>query len=283
MASALEFSKFVVAAFLHRSWKQLGYLYKTYMLLAVIVLSGITSMGIFGFLSDAYQASAVDLSANQIQIESTQAELARTTEELNRINRSLDEIPNTRVTKKMQAHKDVEPMIQQLNHKSEDLANQLKQLDLKNLDVKMKVGPLVYVAKAFKQDIDTVVKWLILVFVGVFDPLAICLVIAASEALKTTQEKSETTQKTTTAMTAVTTVPTQEISPLLRKNPPSEVLAQAVAEMKATAQATNHTHTHTPTVTSALHATAQEILPVAPTSENAIQMRFVDESPREKS
>jgi hypothetical protein len=48
----------------------------------------------------------------------------------------------------------------------------------------MKVGPLIYVARAFNKDIDTVVKWLILVFVGVFDPLAICLVIATSEALK---------------------------------------------------------------------------------------------------
>ena len=53
MAASLEFSKFVVAAFLHRTWKQLNFLFRTYLLLSVIVLSVITSMGIFGFLSDA--------------------------------------------------------------------------------------------------------------------------------------------------------------------------------------------------------------------------------------
>jgi hypothetical protein len=141
-------------------------------------------MGIFGYLSDAYQTSSVDLMSTQIKLDALKSEQDRNTNEIARMNRAIDEIPASRVTKKILARKEAEPLIRSLTHQSDVLADQMKQLELKNLDVKMKVGPLIYVSKAFHQDVDTVVKWLILVFVGVFDPLAICLVIALSEALK---------------------------------------------------------------------------------------------------
>ena len=64
------------------------------------------------------------------------------------------------------------------------------QADLKILEVKQKVGPLIYIARAFNMDLDTVVKYLILVFVVVFDPLAICLVIATSDSFETRKRKS---------------------------------------------------------------------------------------------
>ena len=183
MASALEFSKFVVAAFLHRAWSQLNGLYRTYLLLAVIVLSGITSMGIFGFLSDAYQTSSVDLVTNQIKIDALKAEQQRNTDEIARINRGVDEIPVERIGRKLRARKDAEPLIRSLTQKTDQIADQIKQMDLAIVDTKTKVGPI-YVSRAFNRDVDTVVKWLILVFVSVFDPLAICLVIATSEAVK---------------------------------------------------------------------------------------------------
>jgi hypothetical protein len=184
MASALEFSKFVVAAFLHRTWPHLNKFYRTYLLVSVIVLSVITSMGIFGFLSDAYQTSSVDLESNQIKIDAMKAEQLRNTNEIARINKAIDEIPASRISKKILARKESEPLIRELDKKTETLADQIKGMDLKILDVKTKVGPLIYVARAFHQDIDSIVKWLILIFVSVFDPLAICLVIATSEALK---------------------------------------------------------------------------------------------------
>lgn len=184
MASALEFSKIVAAAFLHRCWTELNLIYRTYLLLAVVVLSAITSMGIFGFLSDAYQSSSKDLAANEIKVEAIKSEQRRNSDEIARINRSIEEIPAARVTRKLKARTEAEPMIRELTQKTERLAEEIKQLDLATLDFKSKVGPLIYVARVFKADIDTVVKWLILVFVGVFDPLAICMVIATSEALK---------------------------------------------------------------------------------------------------
>jgi hypothetical protein len=184
MASALEFSKLVAAAFLHRTWAKLNILYRAYLLTAVIVLSAITSMGIFGFLSDAYQSSSKDLAANTIKIEALKAEQTRNLDEIARLNRNIEEIPADRISKKLKARKEAEPLIQELTRKSDLIAKEIEQASLVNLDVKSKVGPLIYIARVFNQDIDTIVKWLILVFVSVFDPLAICLVIATSEALK---------------------------------------------------------------------------------------------------
>lgn len=184
MASALEFSKLVSAAFLHRTWSKLNVLYRAYLLIAVIVLSAITSMGIFGFLSDAYQSSSKDLAADAIKIDALKAEQTRNLNEIVRLNHNIDEIPADRISRKLKARKQAEPMIEELTRKSDQIAKEIERASLRNLDVKSKVGPLIYIARVFNQDIDTIVKWLILVFVSVFDPLAICLVIATSEALR---------------------------------------------------------------------------------------------------
>lgn len=184
MGAALELSKFVAAAFLHRVWNRLNVFYRSYLLLSVIVLSAITSMGIFGFLSDAYQASSSDLQMYAVKINAMKDEQARNNNEIARLNRSVDEIPANRVSKRLELRAQIEPQMKDLLSKNDKAADEIKQMDLKVLEIKNKVGPLIYIAKAFNQDIDTVVKWLILVFVSVFDPLAICLVIATSEALR---------------------------------------------------------------------------------------------------
>jgi hypothetical protein len=182
MAGSLEFSKFVLAAFIHRTWKQLNIIYRTYLLVSIVILSVITSMGIFGFLSDAYQTSSATLNEAQLRIEALKGDQERNKQEIARITRGIDEIPASRVSKKIQARKEAEPMILELTRKTEQIANSINEFDIKILEIKNKVGPLIYVSRAFKIDVDTVVKYLILIFVSVFDPLAICLVIAAGEA-----------------------------------------------------------------------------------------------------
>jgi hypothetical protein len=167
-------------------------IYRTYMLGAVIVLSMITSMGIFGFLSDAYQTSFAELSIQQIKVDSLKAQQTRNLEEIGRINRSIDMIPDNRVSQQIIARQRAEPLIRELVAKNEAIAEQFKLANLKTLDIKTKAGPLVYVAQLFHEEIDTVVKWLILVFVSVFDPLAICLVIATSKALSQKAQNAQT-------------------------------------------------------------------------------------------
>jgi hypothetical protein len=183
MASSLEFAKFVLVAYLHQTWSVLNLIFKTYLLSAIVVLSIVTSMGIFGFLSNAYETTSSTLEGETIKMAALKNELARVNEDIARINRSIDEIPISRITKKMKARAEVEPIIAQLQSKITQLSNSITTADLHILEVRKKVGPLIYIARAFKLDIDTVVKYLILVFVTVFDPLAICLVLATSHSM----------------------------------------------------------------------------------------------------
>jgi hypothetical protein len=183
MAGSLELSKFVLAAYLHRQWKRMNSIYKSYLVSSVVILSLITSMGIFGFLSEAYQSASAILESENIKMQSLQVQVTGAQNEINRLNRSIDEIPANRVTKRIQARKEVEPTISEKTKQIEQLNIQISQAQMTMLEAKKKVGPLIYISKAFNLDIDVVVKYLILIFVLVFDPLAICLVIAISESL----------------------------------------------------------------------------------------------------
>ena len=183
MAMALEFAKFVLSAYLHQRWGSLNIIFRSYLTVAIIVLSVITSMGIFGFLSNAYQSSSVILDAELIKLESLKTQQARNAAEIARINKGIDEIPITRISRKMKVRSEAEPVISDLTKESEKMDITIADTNLRILDVKQKVGPLIYIAKIFNVDIDTIVKYLTLILIFVFDPLAICLVIATSEAL----------------------------------------------------------------------------------------------------
>jgi len=188
MSASLELAKFVLAAYLHQTWSGLNLLFKSYLLGSIVVLSLITSMGVFGFLSNAYQSTTAVLEAENIKLSALRNDLARSNEEMARVTRSIEEIPITRITKRMQARAEAEPVIANLRSKSDAITREITAADLRILEVKKKVGPLIYIARAFKMDIDDVVKYLIMTFVFVFDPLAICLVLATSQALHARRE-----------------------------------------------------------------------------------------------
>lgn len=188
MAAALEVAKFTIAAFLHQVWPRLNILFKAYLLASVVTLSGITSLGIFGFLSDAYQESSTVLESETIKLETLKSNQVRLEQDIERINKSIEEIPDSRISKKMKARAEAEPAILELRKKQETITAEITQASLKVLAVKDKVGPLIYIARVFKMDIDLVVKYLIFAFVLVFDPLALCLVVAFSMALKIRRE-----------------------------------------------------------------------------------------------
>src|SRR5580698_1711472 len=68
MAAALEFSKLVVAGFLYRYWGHINPIMRIYLSAAIVVLVCVTSLGIFGYLSEAYQRSSLDMKTEQIQL-----------------------------------------------------------------------------------------------------------------------------------------------------------------------------------------------------------------------
>lgn len=190
MAGSLEFSKFVLAAYIHQRWSDLNKVFRGYLVFAIVILSLITSMGIFGFLSDAYQSASTAIDTETIKLQAEKNKQLAYTNEIARLNRSIEEIPLTRISKKLRARKEAEPVILDLNTKFNASEKIILDMNIKVLEIKKKVGPLIYISKAFNADIDTVVKYLIFIFVLVFDPLAICLVIATTQALESRKLKS---------------------------------------------------------------------------------------------
>lgn len=184
MAGSLEFAKFVLAAYLHQTWKNLNLAFKIYLTASVVILSTITSIGVFGFLSDAYQSASVSLEEENIKLENLKKQNELFTAEIDRLNYSIEEIPEDRIARKLRARAAAEPKILELTQKIQKGEQDITAANLKVLDVKKKVGPLIFIAKSMNIEIDLVVRYLILIFVLVFDPLAICLVIASTFALE---------------------------------------------------------------------------------------------------
>jgi hypothetical protein len=191
MAGSLEFAKFVLAAYLHQRWNHLNRIFKYYLTSAIVVLSVITSMGIYGYMSAAYQSASSVLEGETIKLNSLNTKKASSLAEIARLNKSIDEIPANRISKRMQIRAEIEPAIADLTKQITALDSELTKANLQILEVKKKVGPLIYIAKVLNQEIDNVVKYLILIFVSVFDPLAICLVIATSEAFQSRRRYKE--------------------------------------------------------------------------------------------
>lgn len=222
MAGSLEFAKFVLAAYLHQRWRHLNLVFRSYLVFAVVVLSLITSMGIFGFLSDAYQSSSHEIEEVNIKIANLRSQQKLNEAEIARLNKAIDEIPDSRVSKKIKARAEAEPRISALTKESEEIDRKIGVSNLELHEIKKKIGPLVYIARATNKDIDTIVTYLILVFVSVFDPLAICLVIATSEAMEARRRWK-------------LNPPVEEIAkPQLQVVPPTSVATEPVATSQPT-------------------------------------------------
>lgn len=191
MAGSLELAKFVLAAYLHQQWGYLNKTLRTYLSFAIVTLSLITSMGIFGFMSDAYQSASHAIETEQTKLKIEEDKQASYKAEIDRLTMAVDEIPDTRITKKLKARQEIEPMIRDLNSKIDESTKISANLNLNVLEIKKKVGPLIYISKAFNLEIDATVKYLIFVFVLVFDPLAISLVIATTQAIDSRRHKQK--------------------------------------------------------------------------------------------
>lgn len=196
MGSALEMAKMVSASFLHRQWSQMHFIMKFYLSVAVGILMCITSMGIFGYLSFAYQNTSIELKNTLTRIEYIESEGRKVQEELNRLQKTIDEIPASRVTRRLDLQKELEPRFQALQKQAIEVQIKMRTENLKKLSYQMEIGPIIYVAEMFEAKTDKVATWLIILFVIVFDPLAVCLVLATSFAIKQKEIRPEAAPQT---------------------------------------------------------------------------------------
>ena len=227
MASTLEASKLVIASFLYQYWTSISKTLRVYLVTAVVIIASITSIGIYGFLSGAYQTTkstydltqtAVDsLTTKKLYYESSvvsyRDQLVLLTDERKSIDQSVSELSKglsnnvitytdangnlitttssaTRKALQEQLNQsrarqnEINIRIDKLNDNiiaySDSLSRknvEITQLALKN-EISSELGSLAYISKTFDIPMDKVVNILIILFIIVFDPLAITMVLA---------------------------------------------------------------------------------------------------------
>jgi len=228
MATSLEVSKLVIASLLYQYRKTLPRLLKYYLTTAAVVLVLITSMGIYGFLSAAYQETASKAGTIDAQVALIETKRDNVQKQLNVYNvekENTDEaiadlrkglsnnvvtytnaqgqlITSTSSATRKALEKQLDQAIErqtELNGKVDDLNTQLFEYETEivetktNNDLAQELGPLKYLSGLTGVPMDKIINVLLLTIIFVFDPLAIALVIAANFAFE--QSKNENDMK----------------------------------------------------------------------------------------
>lgn len=178
MAGSLEAAKIVVAGFLFRYWGHINRIMRTYLTTAVVILSMITSLGIFGFLSHAYQKSSIGTKTAQMKIAALQTEQAEIQGQIARTEQFIDSVPKSRISKKFALYEGSRAQVRKFTQRAMDIQQEIDAQKLNLVNTQTEIGPLLDVSESLGVNVDTIAKCLILVFVSVFDPLAICIVFA---------------------------------------------------------------------------------------------------------
>ena len=226
MAASLEIAKLVIASLLYQYRKNLPKLLKWYLSLACVVLILITSMGIYGFLSAAYQETAAKAGSIDAQIElvevkrdNVKEQLVVYNEEKSSINEAVVSLRNGLSTNRIQ-YKDTlgniittqssttrRVLTQQLdqaidrqtevNYKIDQLNEALFKFEEKIVEIRLsdavssELGPLKYLSGLTGWPMDKIINILLLAIIFVFDPLAIAMVVAANFAFAQLKPKKE--------------------------------------------------------------------------------------------
>ena len=182
MAGSLEFAKLVTASFLYRYWDDINRFMKTYLIIGVVTLVVITSAGIFGFLSNAYQGATASFEKESTALLYKQDRLDQLTEDKKFLKEELeaavDELPDNYRTAKRKLREEYQPKINQINEDMMNLKQEVGDLKIALVETGVDVGPAIYLARVFDTDVDSVVKYFIFMLIAVFDPLAVVLVIS---------------------------------------------------------------------------------------------------------
>ena len=220
MASSLELAKLITAGYLYNYWDKINKGFRVYLSLGVVVLILITSLGIYGFLTAAFQDTL-----NKYNVSSTQklflqqkesfwgSDVARYDKELERISNNISTLSNAKSTgiqvrdttsstgfrqtvsttelRLSQKRIEVEETNRkEVQSKREVAADSLQSIQLKileldtNTETGSELGPLQYLSTLLDKPMTDIINWFILIIIFVFDPLAVSLIIAFNLAVK---------------------------------------------------------------------------------------------------
>jgi hypothetical protein len=221
MASSLEVGKLTATSFLYRFWHKTSKFLRTYLIIAITVLMVITSLGIFGWLSSAYQNSALQYDINQQQISAMADQKIQLQSQVTISKQRLDDLMANRRSQEKRGEKTLENEVLQrnptqlrqiqkqntelieqtdaeINNEKTRYSNYLKEgFDFDQKIDDAKIGSLKskdvltfkFVAEAFGFDLTKTVKWFIVMIISVFDPLAVSLILAYNVAIFNTVDK----------------------------------------------------------------------------------------------
>ncbi|MAJ03153.1 MAG: hypothetical protein CMH03_00075 [Marinovum sp.] len=205
MGGVLEVGKLVTASWLYQNWKNqnLPKTIKYYLTTSVIVLVFVTSMGIFGFLSKAHLDQVTPTSSNVAKVELIDKRILQEERTISRAEKTLVQLDksievyleNDYATRGLRERRKQEAEREELNliidgamTKIDTYMLERQNLELEQSKIEAEVGPLKYIAELIYGDnakdyFDEAVRWVIIVLIFVFDPLAVLLLIAANISL----------------------------------------------------------------------------------------------------
>jgi hypothetical protein len=207
MGGVLEVGKLVTASWLYQNWKRTPILLKSYLSFAVIVLVFITSMGIFGFLSKAHLDQTISVGDNSLEIAQIETRIEREQKRIKDADLVISQLDKAvqvlidydRVRgdtgaiatreKQKEERAELNAIIDDASDRIATLNQEKLVLSKEQIELEAEVGPLKYIAELIygdeaKDHFDEAVRWVILLLIFVFDPLAVLLLIAANQSLR---------------------------------------------------------------------------------------------------
>ena len=216
MGATLELGKVIATVWLHNNWKRINWAFKTYLIPAIVFLMLLTSMGIFGFLSKAHSDQSLvsgdamsKVAIFDEKIATEKENIAQAKKAIEQMNAQVDQMLGRSDTergaeravsiRKNQAKERAalqaeitksQKIIQKLQEERAPLAAEFRK-------VEAEVGPIKYIAALLYSDnpdqnvLERAVRWVIILIVVVFDPLALCLILAGNKQIEWVREDKE--------------------------------------------------------------------------------------------
>jgi len=183
MGITLESSKIGVAVYLFRYWTFMSRLFKTILIIFLVSLMFITSVGIFGFLSQGYQKTSEEFNLINLELKNLEEEYTAKKTRVEDINSQIAVLPSQSVTNKIRLSREFSDEQAEIRDRLAAINPRIQELKIKRLAFESHIGPIAYVARMLNAPQDTVVFFAILMLVFVADPLAITLTIACNMVL----------------------------------------------------------------------------------------------------
>jgi hypothetical protein len=294
MASSLEFGKLIATSYLYRYWSKTVWWLKLYLGGAVTILMIVTSIGIFGYLSAAYQTNSIKFTQldQQIAVIQTQKDLfdkeidqnAKRVEMLNQVRAAqeqrVQEAGNYKAPREQayaaidKANQEIEKLTQRnqtLQEEKFKKDSEILELNKHTSQVK-DIGTFKFVAEAISKPLDHVVMWFIVILISVFDPLAVALVLAFNVASKKNFLTNDNIVSEEESLPILTIEPTPEPTP----EPTLEPTPTPTIEPTSTPTATPR-----PTIEPTPTSTIKHITSCNSTPTTAMELSNTTEVPEE--